>query len=126
MDFIAGHVDIEIRYNSDDWGPYLFDFEDFLPSGHTLASAWVRAFQGKKKPTDTYASPTGASGLFTDVSSLLIDPDYSPSVIGNYEVAVKFKFPGDSYKGEKFTLVFSITTDGGADHPFYFHSVKVM
>jgi len=123
MDFAAGHPTIEIRWDSNDWGPYTFDFEDSIPTGHTIATATVRAFQGKKKPLDTFASPTG--GGLTDVTALLIDPDYTPAIIGNYQVAVKFKYPGDDYKGERMTLIFEITTDGAAKHPFYYHTVNI-
>ena len=127
MDF-GTHGNIEIRYNSDNWGPFKFSFSSALPSGASIATCGVKAFSGKIKPSSTYASPTLYYGL-TDISTLLVDPDYSPQVIGDTDIYVKFKYPGGDYgKGTKYTLIFTMTlaTPVDAKHAFYFHSVKVV
>lgn len=126
MDF-GTHDNIEIRYNSDNWGPFKFSFADALPTSAAIATCGVLAFTGKVKPASTYSSPTLYAGL-TNVTSLLIDPDYTPQVIGDTDIYVKFKYPGGDYsKGVKHTLVFTMTlsTPVDAKHAFYFHSVKV-
>ena len=123
MDFTDGHAAIEIRYNTDLWGPYSFPLEDAIPAGTVVSSVTVKAFQGKKKPADVLATPM-YSGL-TDVTSLIIDPSYAPTVGATADIYVKFQYPGDDYKGEKFTIVFEITTDTSAVHPFFFHYAKV-
>lgn len=123
MDFTSGHESIEIRYNTDLWGPYTFPFEDAIPSGTSISSVTVKAFQGKQKPADVLATPM-YSGL-TDVTALIIDPSYTPTIGGTSDVYVKFQYPGDTYKGEKFTVVFELTLDTSARHPFFFHYAKV-
>lgn len=120
MDFETDHVDIDLRYYSDDWGPFSFELSDALPSGDTLSAVTVKAYLGQVKPTATLSQET-------DMSSEIIDPDYTPQVSDDTKVLVKFKYPASvsTYKGKKATLIFEITTAAGAKHAFYFHSVRI-
>lgn len=120
MDFSSGHDNIDLRYYADDWGPYSFEFADALPESDTIDSVTVKAYLGKVKPTATLSEET-------DMSSEIIDSDYTPQVSNNTAVLVKFKYPAavSTYKGEKATLIFEITTAAGGKYPFYFHSVRI-
>ena len=126
MDF-GTHDNIIIRYYTDLWGPYLFKFppctsstsnDGAIPYGTTISAVTVNAYSGKVKPSDDLATKT-------DISSVLIDPSYTPVVVNDTQVSVKFQYPGDSYKGTKATIIFELTLNTSAKHPFYFHYVVI-
>lgn len=117
---------IEIRYYTDAWGPYQFSFpaktsltdeDGVLPVGATLATADVKAYLGNVSPSSDLTEET-------EVTADIIEPG-SVSIIDDTNVQMKFQYPGDTYKGQKVTLVFELTTDGGAKYPFYFKYLKV-
>ena len=116
MDFDS-HENIKIRYYSDNWGPFSFDLTDAIPSGSTLTSVSVKAYLGKVRPADDLSSET-------EITSSVIDADYTPQIIDSVKVSVKFKYSA-TYKDQKATIIFEVTTSTGAKHPIYFHSVDV-
>jgi len=104
---------IEIRYFSDEWGPFRFDFSDSLPDGTALSSCDVKCYTGKVKPGDD---------LTTEITEDIIDT----VTVHTDAVSVTFQYPGDTYKGTSNTLLFEVTLDSGAKHVFYFYKVKVV
>ena len=108
---------IEVRDTTDNWGPFSFDFSDSLPDGDDMVSVVVTAYLGSVNESSTLADET-------EITSVLIDTDTSPTVSSNI-VLVYFVFPGAAYKGDKATLVFQVTLDSGATHPFFFHYVRI-
>lgn len=115
-DFDQG--EILVRYYSDLWGGYSFNFASALPSGASLASCTVRAFIGNVKPSSDLED-------FTEVTALLIDPAYTPATFDLTKVLVKFQYPGVTYANQKASLVFECKTDNAAKHPFIFKYVKI-
>jgi len=117
-DFNEGRI--EIRYNADNWGPYEFDFEGFLPESDSISAVTIRSFVGNLKPssdmTDFVEIPADLTGLIDTTK---------PPVISVTSVLVYFRYPGSTYKGEKVTLVFQITTEVGAVHAAYFQYVYI-
>jgi len=118
---------IEIRYNTDLWGPYKFAFppcstaalnDGVIPFGATISSVTVRAFVGNVKSSSDIDD-------FTEISANIIDPGYTPAVDGNTNVLVKFQYPGPTYDGNKVTLIFELTLSTSAVHPFFFQYLKV-
>ena len=111
--------DIEIRYSSDQWGPFNFDFTDLLTvSTEIIASVTVRAFVGNVKPGSDLTA-------FTEITDDLIDADEVPVVVDDTTVDVVFEYPGSDYANQKATLIFEITTDNGREHPFFFQYVRI-
>ena len=103
---------IEVRYNSLDYGPFSFDFEDACPSGVTVSSATVRSFLGKYDTDDDLSD-------FTETTSELVDTAKT-AVSGNYTVNVYFNFPGTSTNQDlKHTLVFEITFSNSGTHNYH-------
>lgn len=117
MDFIK-HDDIELRYFSDEWGTFLFDFTDALPASAVISEVAVKAYLNIIKPSADIAS-------LATITSDIIDSDYTPEVVNSTQVAVKFNYT-EARKGTKATLIFELTTEGGAKHPFFFHHVKTV
>ena len=113
MDFEARTI--RVRYNSSDFGPHTFDFEDAIPLDTTLASVSVRAFQGKVKPGEDLTAETEVAALIDNVKT---------AVTGDYVVSVYFDYPGAAYEAN-YTLVFEITLNNAAVHPYYFYKVTV-
>ena len=105
MDFEARTI--RVRYNSADFGPHTFDFEDAIPLDTTLASVNVRAFLGKVKPGEDLDDETEVSALIDGILT---------AVTGDYVVSVYFDYPGAAYEGN-YTLVFEITLNNSAVHP---------
>jgi len=118
MDFEARTI--KVRYNSADFGPHTFDFEDAIPLDQVLASVTVRAFLGKVKPGEDLAAETElpTSGVGSLIDSVLT------AVTGDYVVSVYFNYPGSTKEGN-YTLVFEITLGNAAIHPYYFYKVTV-
>lgn len=120
MDDFKVHAGIDLRYFSDNWGPFNFDFTNLLPSGATISDCDVTAYLGA-------VTAKSDSSAFDDVTAEIIDSDHVPAVVDDTYVNVWFKYPSDlTLKGERATLVFEITTDSGAQHPFYFRSVNIV
>lgn len=111
-------AEILVRYYTDQWGGYTFDFANALPSSATLASVSVRAFVGNVKPSSDLSE-------FTEITTDLIDPAYTPATYDGTKVLVKFQYPGVDYANQKASLVFEVKTDGEARHPFIFKYVKI-
>jgi len=109
---------IEVMYYTDLWGVYSFDFSNALPTGDTISAVTVNAYVGNVRHRSNLSE-------FTDISASLIDPAYTPQIIDSTKVYVKFQYPGNTYANEKASLIFEITTDSGAKHPFYFKYVKI-
>ena len=112
-----GEESIDIRYNTDLWGVFKFDFEPCLPDGAVISSVAIKAYQGNVGPKSTLSEETEIATL--------VDDGYVPTISNDTEVNVKFQYPGDSYKGQKATVIFEITTSAAAVHPFYFKYLKI-
>lgn len=110
--------EIEIRYASDNWGAFSFPFETLIPTGDAIDTATIRAFIGNVKPKSDLAD-------FTEITTDLIDDDFTPQISADTTVLVKFKYPGATHKNTKATLIFELTLESGAEHPFYFQYVKI-
>jgi hypothetical protein len=103
---------IDVRYNSLDYGPFSFDFEDACPTGTTVSDITLRSFLGKVDIDDDIDD-------FTESTSELIDTA-KVAVSGDYGVNAYFNFPTTTtYHGEKHSLVFEITYSNAATHNFY-------
>ena len=118
---------IDIRYYTDLWGPFLFKFpactsatanDGSLPYSASIATVSVCAYIGNVKPSSDLSE-------FTEITGDIIDPGYAPVVQDNVNISVKFQYPGDTHKGEKVTLIFQLSLDTSAQHPFYFQYLKV-
>lgn len=109
--------EIEIRYNSTDYGPFTFDLEDAAPTGATISSATVKSYLGNVKAGDLLSAETDTSALLVDAAKT--------AATGDYTVGVYFNYPGVSYEGNH-TLFFAVTWDNGAIHSYVFYKVKVV
>jgi hypothetical protein len=110
------HEDIEIRYCTDGWGPFLFNFSGALPSSSVINSVVVKAYLDRVVPGDSLLEEI-------DITSDVIDSDYIPQISDNTKVSVKFEI--GTRINIRATLIFEIVTASGAKHPFYFHYVKI-
>lgn len=110
--------DIEVMYYTDLWGVYSFQFSDALPTGDTISAVTVNAYIGNVSHKSNLSE-------FVDITTDLIDPAYAPQIVDSTKVYVKFQYPGSDYANEKASLIFEITTDSGAKHPFYFKYIKI-
>jgi len=110
--------DIDVMYYTDLWGVYSFEFVDALPTGDVISAVTVNAYIGNVRHKSTLSD-------FTDISADLIDPAYVPQIVDGTKVYVKFQYPGSAYANTKASLIFEITTDSVAKHPFYFKYVKI-
>ena len=120
-------TNIECGYYVDLWGPYYFTFpiatsatanDGAIPYNDTLSTVTVRAFLGKVTRRSTLSDET-------EISSLIIDPSYTPDVLAPNIARVKIQYPGAAYKGQRVTLIFEITTATGGKRDFYFHYIRV-
>jgi hypothetical protein len=109
---------IELRYFTDLWGVYTFEFEPGIPAGDPISAVTVEAFIGSVKSSSSLST-------FATVTSLVVDPAYTPQIANNTQVLVKLQYPGSDYKDSKVTLVFKLTLTSGAKYPFFFPYVKV-
>lgn len=119
--------EIEVTENEDLWGPFAFKFpilssqtanDGVLPYGDTLSSVSVKAYLGKVRSTSDLSD-------YTDISDDLIDPSFTPVVDGDDTVKLKLQHPGSSYRGEKATLVFTVTLASNGVRDFFFQYVKI-
>ena len=118
---------IEVGYNTDLWGPYGFRFpistsdtanDGMLPAGDKISAVTVRAFQGRVTRKSTLSAETEIMTL--------VDPAYTPTINATGDkVQIKLQYPGDTYKGQKATLIFELTLDSGATKSFYFTYVRI-
>ena len=116
-DFDQG--EIEVRYFTDLWGAYSFDFSDAIPAGDTIKTPTVRAFIGNVRDSATLAS-------FTEITTNLIDPSFTPATADSgLTVLVRFQYPGNTYTNNRVSLVFELELHSGAKHPFIFKYVRV-
>jgi len=78
---------IDIRYYSDEWGVYSFNFSPGLPTGSTLATPiYVQGWIGNVGPTSTLASETMVENL--------IDPEFTIATYdGPTNVILKLQYP---------------------------------
>ena len=109
---------IELRYFTDLWGTYLFEFENAIPAADPIVSVTVKAYIGSVKSSSTLSG-------FTDVSANIIDPGHAPQIQNDTQVLVWMQYPGATYKDEKVTLIFELTLNSGAKHPLFFPYIKV-
>jgi hypothetical protein len=113
---------ITIQADASDWGPFLFDFTGGLPSGRTIASATVKSYLGRVKPTDS-----DVLSSFTETTSELINTN---SMSSNLIVAVYFDRPTTAaYINKKHSLVITFTLDaagGGGTHTAFYYNVNVI
>jgi hypothetical protein len=107
---------ITVRYNTADYGPHSFDLEDAAPTGAVISSVTVKSYSGQVKPGADLA-------LATETTTNLIDAVLT-AASGNYTVNVYLNYPGSTLEGNH-TLVFEVTWDNNAIHPYYFYKVKV-
>ena len=110
---------IDVRYGTAGWGPHNFDFSDnSLPPGTTISSVVVRSFVGSVDRGAQLSS-------FVESTSTLIDTAQTEVKDGT-SVDVYLNYPGSSLasvSGVVHSLIFELTLDNGAEHPFYFHRV---
>lgn len=114
MDFSAN---IELRYFTDDWGPYSVDLTGGLPDGDTIADVAIKVYVGRVNPATDLT-------VLTDRANQVIEN----GSIGFSDLSVwwSMQYPVDAtLKNQELTLIFEITTSTGGKHPFYLHSVKV-
>lgn len=78
---------IDIRYYSDEWGVYSFNFSPGLPTGSSLATPiYVQAWVGNVGPTNNLASETMVENL--------IDPEFTIATDdGPTNVILKLQYP---------------------------------
>jgi len=109
---------IEIRSYSDNWGPFVFDMTDAIPSGDTIASFTPKAYAGEVLSTGTLSN-------YTEITSALIETDPAHSVSGD-DLKVYLKWPGTSYINTTATLVFEVTyTLQTGKQRYYFYKVDI-
>jgi len=120
-------TDIECSYFMDLWGPYMFTFpiatsatanDGAIPYLDTINSVTVRAFVGKVNRKSTLADET-------EITTDLVDPAYTPDILGDNVIRVKLQYPGTTYKGQKATLIFEITATALGKKDFYYHYVRI-
>jgi hypothetical protein len=107
---------INIRYNSNEWGPFAFDLTDMLPVGTTVSSAVIRSFLGNVKKTDDLSDETETTSVLVETASTAVSSPY---------VYAYFQYAGTTYINTKHTLVFEITLSNSAVTALYFQYINV-
>ena len=104
---------IDIRQNTLDWGPFVFDFEASMPTGVTVSAVTLKSYLGRVIPKDDLDDET-------ETTSELID-SIKTVVSGNYNVNAYFNYPTTAayLGGVKHTLVFNLTMSNGSTHSWY-------
>ena len=113
MDFGTGSI--EIRRNTDNWGPYELDLSTSLPTGLRIVECDASIYVGKLKTTSTKSD-------FGTCASVIESGTIATS---NQAIQFKTQYPGDAYKSSKCTIVFTVTLSSGAINSFYFYPVYV-
>ena len=112
---------IDVRYATENYGPYNFDFEDALPGGINLVNVNIRSFLGIITENSDLSAETESTTELVDSALSVIN--------GNHTVDLFLNYPSTAaYIGQNHTLVFEVTTSAAgntATHAFYFHRVKV-
>lgn len=118
---------IELEYYTDLWGPYFFIFpvnttatsnDGIIPYGDTITSVSVRAFIGNVKRKSDLDN-------FTEITTDMIDPEYTPEISAGNTVLVKLQYPGETHKGTKATLILEVDLASGGKKAFYFQYVRI-
>ena len=110
---------ITIQSNASEWGPFVFNFEDCLPTDKVLTLCTVKSYLGRVKPDD---SDDLASE--TETTSELIG---TTSVSSDSTVSVQFNRPTTAaWINVSHTLIFNFTITGGGTHSAYYYRVKVI
>ena len=129
-DWPLGRIDVRkaTLASSDLWGPHVWQFKacssatasnGIIPYNNPISTIIVKAFLGNAKPSSDLS-------LFIDITTDLIDPDYTPTIQNDNEITLKFQWPGDVYKGQKASLVFvPKLQEGGGTHPFYWKYIHI-
>ena len=113
---------IVIQADADAWGPFVFDLEDAMPYGRTVASATVASYLGRVKPdaSDTLDSETVTTAELIDSSVMATD----------YKLWLYFNRPTTAaWINVKHTIVITFTLDaagGGGTHSTFFYAVEVI
>ncbi len=108
---------IELRYSTDEWGPYSIDLDGGLPEGQSISDVTIKAYGSRVSPEDD-------TSALTDIADQIIEND---SVITDgTKIQWKMQYPADeTLKGAMATLIFEVTTSGGGRHPFYLFAVRI-
>ena len=80
--------------------------DGLIPYNDTISDVTVRAFVGKVTRKSTLAN-------FTEISELLIDSEFTPTVLTGDTVKLYLQYPGVTYKGNKATLIFEVELASG-------------
>lgn len=89
--------EIKLLSTADNWGPYTFDFTNILPTGNSISSVTLTAYD---------------SATDTDRTTDIIE---SGSVsLSSPEISVRFQYPGASLTGYHY-LVFDITLSASSE-----------
>lgn len=110
---------IEVRYYSTSWGPHNFDFIDAIPLGTQLTSFDIKSFLGQYDKGDNLSQATETTSELVDVSMCIMLDNTTISAYFNCPTTAAYK----SAAGVAHTIVFELTLNNGAMHPFYFHKV---
>jgi len=117
MNFEDGRI--EVGLNAVDWGPFLFDFTDGLPSGVNISSVTVKSYLGRVTKNDKLTDETETSSELVPTAATV-----SASI-----VSVFFSLPTTTaYLDTSHTLVFEFTTDNAqaGTHVAYYYRVQTV
>jgi hypothetical protein len=104
---------IDIRQNTADWGPFVFDFTSAMPTGVTVSAVTLKSYLGHVNPKDDLDDETETTSELVDTVLTVVS--------GSYNVNAYFNYPttATNIGGVKHTLVFNLTMSNGATHSFY-------
>lgn len=110
-------VSIELRYFTDNWGPYSIDIASAVPSGAAITDVTIKAY------AKNVTARTDTSQL-SEIQDQIVESG-SVSFSGT-QVFFSLQYPADeTLKGKRCTLVFEITVTGGRQYPFYLSAVSI-
>lgn len=120
IEFESGKITIQADAAS--WGPFTFDFDGGIPSGRTIASAVVKTYLGRVKPSDSDDLTSE-----TETTSELID---SNNMSSDLIVSVYLNRPTTAaYINVKHSMVITFTMDvagGGGTHTAFYYAIDVI
>jgi len=117
IEFIQGKICIQS--NASEWGPFVFNFEDALPTDKVLTGCTVVSYLGRVKPADS-----DVLAAETDTTAELIG---TTAVASDTTVSVQFNRPTTpAWINVSHSLVFNFTITGGGTHSAYFYRVEVL
>jgi len=117
MEFESGRI--EIGHNATDWGPFLFDFSDGLPTGISIASIVVKSYLGRVGPNDKLSDET-------ETTSELVA---TAATVSSDVVSVLLTLPSTSaWLGVAHSLVFEFITNNSeaGTHSAFFYRVQIV